>query len=125
MHSWSDPRREKTAVRDGYNLLGYVIGVSYPGRELTAYQEGLPYDEIVITTTRQDPVAWLRRFRMHWLIRCGDNQDTVEVCNNLSADQAMAIAKNALQQPALQGAALVEELKTQMQTLLGTMSDDL
>ena len=99
----AEPKRVRVSVHDGNRHLGYVTVVNYPGRDLTAFAEGSPYHELVITGPDGRHVALLQRFKEHWLIQCGPHYDTADGAADVDDARAVRLARFALSQPAAGG----------------------
>ncbi|MCI0701474.1 MAG: hypothetical protein L0241_10370 [Planctomycetia bacterium] len=93
---WSEPIRTRSSVRQNANHLGYLTTVSYPHRDLTAFPEGSPYSEVVVSDLNEKHVALFQRFKQHWLIHCGNYYRTTESAGELRNEQVLELAVFAL-----------------------------
>src|SRR5262249_34637889 len=75
---WSEPKRVRASVRDNDDHIGYVTTVSSPNRDLTAFPEGSPYFEVVVSDLRDHHIALLQRFKQYWLTHCGSIYRTAD-----------------------------------------------
>ena len=115
---WSEPKRTRTAVRYKSDHVGYVTTVGYPGRDLTAFSEGSPYSEVVISDLNDRHVALLQRYKEHWLVQCGAHYRTTDRPGELSDRQVMRLAVFALLQAGEPAGALVDALKARLDGML-------
>jgi hypothetical protein len=93
---WNEPKRIRRSVQANGRHLGYVTLVAYPNRELTAFTEGSPYHEVVISDQREGHVALLQRFKEHWLVQCGTSYRTTKNMIEMTERVALALAIFAL-----------------------------
>ena len=116
---WSDPKRNRTAVRRNGVPLGYITITSYPNRDLTAFPEGSPYFEVAVANVGERHVALFQRFKRHWLIHCGSRYEAVDVRIGLAADQIEALALFALEHESDGPEWLLASLKSRLLALIG------
>lgn len=107
---WHEPKRIRRSVHLNDRHLGYVTLVAYPNRDVTAFTEGSPYREAVISDEKEGHVALLQRFKAHWLVQCGEHYGTTERVCDMTEPLAMELATFALQSDA-RGELLVELLQ--------------
>jgi hypothetical protein len=116
--SWNDPRRVRRSVHLDNTHLGYVTTIAYPGRDITALTEGLPYSEVVIADPGERHVALLQRFKEHWLVQSGASYGTADAAGELGDAQAMQLALFALTQRGTTRPVLVALLVEQLESML-------
>jgi hypothetical protein len=107
---WHEPKRIRRSVHWKDRHLGYVTLVAYPNRDITAFTEGSPYREVVISDEREGHIALLQRFKAHWLIQCGECYGTTEQAREMTEELAMKLAMFALRSGE-QGDRLVELMR--------------
>jgi hypothetical protein len=115
---WSEPIRTRNSVRQNANHLGYLTTVSYPHRDLTAFPEGSPYFEVVVSDLNEKHVALFQRFKQHWLIHCGSYFRTTEASGELQDEQILELAIFALHHQNKPAVALVAALKAEIEEML-------
>ncbi|MFO0804344.1 MAG: hypothetical protein U0791_14620 [Gemmataceae bacterium] len=93
----NEPKRIRRSIHANGRHLGYVTLVAYPGRDITAFTEGSPYREAVISDEREGHVALLQRFKAHWLVQCGREYGTTSRPIDMTEPLAIALATLALQ----------------------------
>ncbi len=113
-----DPKRTRTAVRDKSDHIGYLTTISYPDRDLTAFSEGSPYFEVVVSDLGEKHVALLQRFKEHWLIHCGGSYDTTAAGGALTDKHLTVLAVFALWHANDAPAVRVAVLKAHVERLL-------
>lgn len=94
---WHEPKRIRRSVHLNDRHLGYITLVAYPNRDVTAFTEGSPYREVVISDEGEEHVALLQRFKAHWLVQCGEHYGTTERVHDMTEPLAMELATFALQ----------------------------
>ena len=107
---WHEPKRIRRSVHQNDRHLGYVTLVAYPNRDITAFTEGSPDREVVISDEKEKHVALLQRFKAHWLVQCGECYGTTERVRDMTEPFAMELATFALQSGE-RGEGLVELLQ--------------
>ena len=115
---WSEPKRTRRSVRDETTHFGYVTTVGYPNRDLTAFPEGSPYSEVVVSDLRDRHLALLQRFKQHWLIHCGDTYETADACGELTDEQIAGLALFALAHATDTAEVLAAALKAEVERML-------
>jgi hypothetical protein len=116
---WNEPKRVRRSVHAGLHHLGYVTLVAYPNRDVTAFTEGSPYREVVISDEREGHVALLQRFKAHWLVQCGRNYGTTGKVIDMTEPLAIQLALFALHS-GQHGEPLVELIAKAMDAAVAT-----
>jgi hypothetical protein len=115
---WSEPKRTRVSVRHKADHVGYLTTVSYPNRDLTAFPEGSPLYEAVVSNLSEQHVALFQRFKQHWLIHCGSVYRTTEVGGELSDGQMLELAAFALLHQDKPAPVLATALKAEVEEML-------
>jgi hypothetical protein len=113
-----DPVRVRAAVHDRGAHVGSVTTVGYPDRDLTAFPEGQPWSEVVVSDLAGAHVALFQRFRQHWLVHCGPAYDTADAAGPLDAARTLELAVLALRLRADPPAARSAELAAHLEAVL-------
>lgn len=113
---WNEPKRIRRSIHANGRHLGYVTLVAYPGRDVTAFTEGSPYREVVISDEREGHVALLQRFKAHWLVQCGREYGTASRAVDMTEALANGLATLALQSGE-RGEPLVQRLTRALDNL--------
>ena len=116
---WSVPTRVRKSVLCHGHHVGYSTTVGYPNRDLTAFPEGSPYFELVISDLADHHVALMQRFKQHWLIQCGDKYATAAVAGGLSNEQIEELAITALARASEGSFFLAAALRVELERMLG------
>lgn len=86
---------------------------------MTAFPEGSPYSEVVVSDLAGEHVALLQRFKQHWLVHCADCYATVETGGVLTAAQVQSLARFAIAHADDGNDLLAKALKREVEKMLG------
>ena len=121
---WSEPKRVCGSVRRNGRHVGNFTTVGYPNRDLTAFPEGTPYSEVVVSDLAGGHVALLQRFKQHWLVHCGGEYATTAAGGELSAEQVAKLAGFALEHAGQAADVRVALLQAEVERMLGVTHTD-
>jgi hypothetical protein len=121
---WSEPKRVRVSVRSKDRHVGYLTTIGYPNRDLTAFPEGSPYSEFVISDLAEHHVALLQRFKQHWLVQCGEEYATTGVGGELTPEDITKLAVFSLEHATTAADMLVAVLKIGVERMLGATRAD-
>ena len=116
---WSEPKRVRSSLLQNGHHLGYITIVSYPNRDISAFPEGSPYFEVVVSDLADQHVALLQRFRQHWLIQCGERYATAEASGALNPEQIQTLAMFAMEHAVEGSFVLAAALRVEVERMLG------